>query len=123
MSIGLYMMNNKSMNKFRVCNVEQLKQKKTLTWNKTVQDEEKACLLIYENEQLFTYINSCPHTGVNLNWKPNEFLNHEGTYIQCAMHGALFKIDNGQCLHGPCLGESLKPIQSEVIDGQIYVYL
>lgn len=111
------------MNKFLVCNVEQLKLRKTLTWNKTVRNEEKACLLIYVNGQLFTYINSCPHTGVNLNWKPDEFLNHDETYIQCGMHGALFNIDNGQCIHGPCIGERLKTIQSEIINEQIYVYL
>ncbi|MEM7027080.1 MAG: Rieske 2Fe-2S domain-containing protein [Pseudomonadota bacterium] len=123
MSIDQRPMNEKNKTRFLVCRFDTLKEKKTMTWDKMVQHEYKACLLVYINDQLYTYANSCPHTGINLNWKPNEFLNTDETYIQCAVHGALFDIENGQCLHGPCLGDSLKPIKSEIIDELIYVYL
>ena len=116
-------MSNNKKNKLHVCSLDVLRQKTTMSWNKMVQDQQKACLIIYIDEQLYTYVNSCPHTGVNLDWKPHEFLSNDGLYIQCAMHGALFNIKNGLCLHGPCLGEGLEPIKSEIIDGQIYVYL
>ena len=31
-------------------------------------------------------------------------------HILCATHGALFRIDDGHCLHGPCLGRSLSRV-------------
>ena len=30
--------------------------------------------------------------------------------ILCATHGALFRIEDGHCLSGPCVGESLTPL-------------
>jgi nitrite reductase/ring-hydroxylating ferredoxin subunit len=30
--------------------------------------------------------------------------------IQCALHGALFRIEDGYCLYGPCQGASLHPL-------------
>lgn len=61
--------------------------------------------------QLYAYRNSCPHTGAPLNWVPNQFLNHQGDLIQCALHGALFEISDGRCIHGPCVGASLDKIE------------
>lgn len=58
----------------------------------------------------YAYRNRCPHTGAPLNWLPNQFLNYENDMIQCALHGALFRIADGHCLHGPCLGESLESL-------------
>lgn len=63
----------------------------------------------------YAYRNRCPHTGAPLNWQPNQFLNYENDMIQCALHGALFRIEDGRCLHGPCMGQSLEhlPLQCE----------
>lgn len=61
-------------------------------------------------EDCFAYRNSCPHTGAPLNWQPDQFLNYENDMIECALHGARFRIEDGYCLHGPCLGQSLQPL-------------
>jgi nitrite reductase/ring-hydroxylating ferredoxin subunit len=65
--------------------------------------------------------NSCPHLGTPLDWTPDEFLDATGVYIQCATHGALFRIDDGFCVKGPCSGESLESIRCEVRDGEVFV--
>ena len=57
--------------------------------------------------QWYAYRNSCPHTGVTLNWLPNQFLDAGREFIQCSLHGALFQPDNGLCIYGPCVGRSL----------------
>lgn len=72
-------------------------------------------------EQIFLYLNRCPHLHVPLNWEPNKFLNNSGDLIQCSTHGALFDIANGECLQGPCQGQSLQAIDYEVKDGNIYI--
>ena len=69
--------------------------------------------------ELRAYRNVCPHTGVSLDWMPHRFLNAEQTLIICATHGALFEIDSGLCVAGPCLGDSLTPVRIEVVDGEI----
>jgi nitrite reductase/ring-hydroxylating ferredoxin subunit len=68
----------------------------------------------------YGYINSCPHTGAPLEWMPNQFLSLDGEHIQCSLHGARFTIDQGLCIHGPCLGQSLAPVELDITAGIIY---
>ncbi len=35
-------------------------------------------------------------------------------------HGALFRIDDGRCLAGPCQGDRLEPFPIAVRDGVVY---
>ena len=53
------------------------------------------------------YENTCPHTGGMLDWVPGQFLSYDKKHILCATHGALFRIADGHCIHGPCIGKSL----------------
>lgn len=80
-------------------------------------------LLARRNDRLFAYINRCPHTGVNLDWVPDRFLDCSGTYLQCATHGALFRIHDGFCIHGPCAGQSLQPATVEERNGVLFAIL
>jgi len=34
--------------------------------------------------------------------------------IQCATHGALFRIRDGYCVAGPCAGQGLIPLEVKV---------
>jgi nitrite reductase/ring-hydroxylating ferredoxin subunit len=77
--------------------------------------------VIRKNETLYAYRNRCPHTGVNLNWLPDQFLDLNGEYIQCAMHGALFRIDDGYCVYGPCAGASLEKLPLQCEQGKVYL--
>lgn len=69
----------------------------------------------------YAYRNACPHTGVNLNWMPDQFLDVTRQYLQCSLHGALFEPLSGKCIYGPCLGDSLSALSVECIDGEIYL--
>ena len=59
---------------------------------------------------LFGYRNRCPHTGAPMEWEPDRFLDISGTLIQCGIHGALFRIEDGYCLSGPCARQSLQAV-------------
>ena len=66
------------------------------------------------------YVNNCPHYDrAPLGWKKDAFLNKAGDRIMCAAHGALFRIEDGVCEIGPCLGQALEPLPVRVQDGQI----
>ena len=75
--------------------------------------------VIRQGDAVFGYMNLCPHQGTTLDWKPDAFLTVELDYILCATHGAFFKIEDGMCVAGPCLGRSLAPIKVRVEDGNI----
>jgi nitrite reductase/ring-hydroxylating ferredoxin subunit len=67
------------------------------------------------------YVNSCPHIGTPLDWAPDRFLSHDGTRIICAMHGAEFRIVDGVCTGGPCLGDRLEAVMIDIKDGILLV--
>ena len=55
----------------------------------------------------YFYINRCPHRGIPLEWQPDQFLDDSASLIQCATHSALFLIESGECVAGPCAGQFL----------------
>lgn len=70
---------------------------------------------------IYLYKNSCPHLGVELEWVEDQFLDMDGALIQCATHGALFIIETGECVAGPCLRQSLETVNFEIRDGGLYL--
>ena len=78
--------------------------------------------LIRRGSTVYGYRNVCPHKGTNLDWSPDEFVDESGQYIQCATHGALFVVEDGLCVQGPCLGASLQPVPITVTtEGRVEV--
>lgn len=79
----------------------------------------KECFLVRRGDCIRAYRNRCPHTGAPLDWAPDRFLDFFGELIQCALHGALFDIETGECLRGPCVGAFLEPVELVVEEGEI----
>lgn len=77
--------------------------------------------LVRLGEQVYAYRNSCPHTGINLEWLPDRFLSHDGEFILCSLHGALFTLSEGKCIYGPCSGQFLQPVDIHIQDRDIYL--
>ena len=67
------------------------------------------------------FLNKCPHTGVNLNWQPNQCFDHTKEYVICSLHGALFQPEDGLCVYGPCSGQSLTMIPCIVSDDGVFI--
>lgn len=105
----------------KICNTEDLHNsscKEFIVQNGPVSKD--AFLLNFKN-QYYAYINSCPHTGVSLNWQKDLFLSADELYIQCSLHGALFEPAGGRCIHGPCQGKHLQSLEIAVVNGVIYL--
>lgn len=77
--------------------------------------------VVRQGDQVHGYINRCPHAGHQLNWIGERFLNRERDHILCASHGAMFEIDSGVCIAGPCPGERLLPVALEIEAGEIAI--
>lgn len=78
-------------------------------------------LLVRRGGRAYAYRNRCPHRGIPLEWQPDRFLDESASLIQCATHGALFLIESGECVAGPCAGKSLQALHCEERDGGIWV--
>ncbi|MSO85814.1 MAG: Rieske (2Fe-2S) protein [Rhodospirillales bacterium] len=76
-------------------------------------------LAVRRGKQVHAYVNSCPHTGAPLDFQPGQFLTLDKTLIQCSTHGALFRIEDGFCVQGPCAGKSIVPVAVVVKDGTV----
>jgi nitrite reductase/ring-hydroxylating ferredoxin subunit len=75
--------------------------------------------VVRQGTRVYAYVNHCPHAGFPLNWQPDQFLVPGGNTIRCVMHGALFELESGRCLSGPCMGLGLQPLPVQVKDGQV----
>jgi nitrite reductase/ring-hydroxylating ferredoxin subunit len=73
--------------------------------------------------RVFVYRNRCPHRGMPLEWEQDRFLDNSASLIRCAVHGALFLIESGECVIGPCEGQSLTAIECEENVSGIWVRL
>lgn len=84
-------------------------------------ENDKSVFVVGDDGAVFVYLNECPHLHVNLEWQEDTFLDSEGKLIECATHGALFEMNTGHCIVGPCEGESLTAIPHRIEDGQIVI--
>jgi nitrite reductase/ring-hydroxylating ferredoxin subunit len=80
-------------------------------------------MVIRQGDTVYTYRNSCPHIGTPLDFMPGKFLDKSREHILCSTHGALFRIEDGHCISGPCAGGALTPIKATVRDDIVYVEL
>jgi nitrite reductase/ring-hydroxylating ferredoxin subunit len=66
--------------------------------------------VVRKGNEVFAYLNRCPHAGHPLNLFANEFLTADQSLLMCRSHGACFEIATGVCVAGPCVGAHLRPI-------------
>ena len=65
------------------------------------------------------WVDSCPHVGAPLSEDPERYLTRQGDFIMCFNHGALFRLDDGLCVAGPCVNRALRPWAVAVQGGQV----
>jgi nitrite reductase/ring-hydroxylating ferredoxin subunit len=73
--------------------------------------------LVRDGDRVFAYVNRCPHAGHPLNWRADEFLTQDKSSIMCRSHGAIFERTTGECIAGPCTGQSLRALRVRIEDG------
>jgi len=109
-----------------ICGLNDIPSRKARGFNLVVLDEEGKekplpIIIVRWGKQVFGYLNRCPHDGVNLDWERNQFLDSNGLRLMCGKHGSTFEIGTGNCMDGPCLGDSLTPVAVTVIDNDICI--
>ena len=110
-----------SEKKIRICHLDELADPDSRAFTLLHKDTAIEGFVVRRGECVTAFVNSCPHTGATLNWSPHQFLDVAGEFIQCSMHGALFRLDDGFCVRGPCVGQSLQSLQVTLQGGIIWV--
>lgn len=100
-----------------LCNTDEIKNGES----KSLYHGEESYVAVRFDGVVHVYHNRCPHLGVELNWQENKFLDFDGAMIQCFTHGALFTIESGECVAGPCVGEALQRVTVEEREGELHL--
>lgn len=71
------------------------------------------------DDAVYAYRDSCPHLKLPLDYRGGQYLDASGRHLQCAHHGALFRVEDGYCIDGPCKRRWLTPIRLRIDGDQI----
>jgi len=105
----------------KLCTLNDIEDGESAGFCAVKEGDEIRVLAVRQGDSVSTYINKCPHVGVPLDLLEGKFLNQDKSLIICATHGALFQINDGECVSGPCIGKALTPIESRVKDGDVFI--
>lgn len=104
-----------------LCRLEDLEDPGSAAFTITWAGERRSILVARQGDRVFAYLNNCPHIGAPLDWQHGQFLDRDRRHILCSSHGALFRLDDGACIGGPCAGKPLESIPLTLNDGVVLV--
>jgi len=78
-----------------------------------IDGEQESIIVHCDGERIVAWLNICPHQGRRLDYVPGKFL-IDGGRLVCAAHGAIFRLEDGECVGGPCRGASLREVPAQV---------
>lgn len=93
-----------------LCNQEDLVEGQALGFDPWRDGRDRVLALRWRGE-VRVYLNNCPHLNVPMQYRKNRFMSGDGEHIVCFAHGALFLPQNGFCVLGPCVGQSLQMLE------------
>ena len=102
----------------RLCRLDDMPDGEAMALDVALPHGEESVILLRQGEHVNAWLNICPHAGRRLDWAPGKFLISRGMLV-CAAHGACFSLDNGECIGGPCRGESLRTVPVHVEQGEV----
>ena len=79
-------------------------------------------LLVRWEGRLHAFRNLCPHWSTPLDEYGGEILDPAIGELVCQTHGARFELDSGNCVSGPCVGDSLQKLRVELGEGEVKIY-
>jgi len=106
-----------------LCKTSDIEDPGSKSFELKINRKTQSIFVVHKDGQFFAYYNQCPHTGVNLEWQEDQFLDLDKALIQCATHDALFLIDSGECIAGPCAGDSLQSLALLIKGDEVHINL
>jgi len=73
--------------------------------------------------RIYAYANVCRHIPLTLDLGDGDVMAVDRRHLLCHHHGALYRVEDGTCVMGPCDGSSLVKLDVEVIEGELVLVL
>ena len=110
----------------KLCAVDDLEDGGSIGLVAEVDGKQQSLIGVRRGDEVFVYINICPHIGAPLNLDigkapPGRFLSRDRKHILCVNHGALFKFEDGLCVAGPCVNKHLQYVPLRIESGIVYL--
>jgi nitrite reductase/ring-hydroxylating ferredoxin subunit len=71
-------------------------------------------------KRIFGYVNLCPHALSRLDSEIGQFFEYDdSSHLFCDSHAALFRVEDGVCIEGPCEGQALTPAAIKLIGDRV----
>jgi len=109
------------LNSIRLCKFSDIEEQDSQGFLIKLNGQKIKVIAIRLKNKIFTFENPCPHIGTPLDFKPGKFLNIDKTYIICSTHGALFQINDGYCVSGPCAGLNLRVLPNKIENEYVFL--
>lgn len=78
-------------------------------------------LVVKKNDRYYAYHNLCKHLPVTLDLNDGGFFTHDKSHLQCHMHGAMYEVETGFCVAGPCQGARLSTLLLQEDESQLVI--
>ncbi len=104
-----------------LCKISDIEDPGSKSFDVKIKRKIQSIFVVHKDGEFFAYYNQCPHTGASLEWQQDQFLDLDKELIQCATHDALFLINSGKCIAGPCVGEKLQTLPLSIKTDEIHL--
>jgi nitrite reductase/ring-hydroxylating ferredoxin subunit len=109
------------MTQLKLCDVSEIGELEAKGFVGRVDGKQRNIFAVRKDGEYLVYLNCCPHAGALIDHIPGKFFNKDGSLLRCGMHGALFRIEDGECVDGLCAGDQLTRLPAEVKEGALYL--
>lgn len=86
-----------------------------------IDGDNESLILHRTGQEVRAWHNVCPHAGRRLEYAPGKFL-CDKKHLICAVHGATFRLEDGQCIAGPCRGAYLRAVPVTVEKNNVITF-
>lgn len=101
-------------------NVEELKKTRTKKFTFKADGRDEEGFAVYFRKNFYAYVNRCKHVSIPLDFGDDDFLTEDKKFILCKNHGAIYEPASGECVAGPCAGQSLDRLEVEIRGENLY---
>ncbi|NQV54641.1 MAG: Rieske 2Fe-2S domain-containing protein [Rhodospirillales bacterium] len=104
-----------------LCALEDIEDNNALGMVARVDGKQRNIFIARKGDKVYAYLNWCPHAQVLLDQNPGTFMDGDSGNLRCGMHSAIFRVEDGFCIEGPCEGKSLDALTTDIRDGRVHL--
>ena len=81
----------------------------------------EALVLLGSDGEPRAYLNRCKHLPIPIDAGSRQFLTPDRQHLMCGTHGALYRLNDGVCVVGPCMHIALEKLPLCEEDGVLFL--